>query len=521
MPDSHSRRRRDTLTAEAPVAARPCVDSFVVLAQTDPFSLPPDQQVELLQDLERHAAWVDSLRVDVLAALAGPGPEYEADAGVVDAETRSNGLGVNDSVRDEVMAAIRVSGQMAEFRITAARDLHHKLPRTRQLLRDGECSYAQVTAIVSECERLTVAQARVVEERALNRTGEQTPAQTRASVRRAAARIYPIVPEEEVEKEFARRNVEFCHNGGVLATITATLPAPDAIAVWNALTACANQKDPPRAFGAHLGQPGGDGSSAAADSSTAADRPDKRTMAHKRADALASWAYRAFEDPNLPDMQGKKRMDTQVVIDVATLLGLADNPGEIIGYGPIPAKLARLLAAESDTWRRLVTDSVTGHLLDFGSRKYEPSAALREYIVARDRTCQFPGCARAAYLCDLDHVKPFTGTDGGGATSADNLLALCRRHHRLKTHNNWTLDVRNPAGVQRDNPPQGQPADTIIEWRSPRGAVYRRTRPMALEDSGQLESADAGIRDGTGAGAGEISLGNTDLENALELILSG
>ncbi len=44
---------------------------------------------------------------------------------------------------------------------------------------------------------------------------------------------------------------------------------------------------------------------------------------------------------------------------------------------------------------------------------------------------------------------------------------------------------------------------------------------MALEDSGQLESADAGIRDGTGAGAGEISLGNTDLENALELILSG
>ncbi len=186
MPDSHSRRRRDTLTAEAPVAARPCVDSFVVLAQTDPFSLPPDQQVELLQDLERHAAWVDSLRVDVLAALAGPGPEYEADAGVVDAETRSNGLGVNDSVRDEVMAAIRVSGQMAEFRITAARDLHHKLPRTRQLLRDGECSYAQVTAIVSECERLTVAQARVVEERALNRTGEQTPAQTRASVRRAA-----------------------------------------------------------------------------------------------------------------------------------------------------------------------------------------------------------------------------------------------------------------------------------------------------------------------------------------------
>ncbi len=103
---------------------------------------------------------------------------------------------------------------------------------------------------------------------------------------------------------------------------------------------------------------------------------------------------------------------------------------------------------------------------------------------------------------------------------ASNLLALCRRHHRLKTHNNWTLDVRKPTDAQRDNPRQVQPADTIIEWRSPRGAVHRRTRPMALEDSGPLESADAGIRDGTGAGAGEISLGNTDLENALKLILS-
>jgi len=483
------------------------VDSFVALAGTDPFSLPLDQQVELLQEFERHAAWMESLRIDALAAMAGPGPEYAGAAGVADADARRHGLEVNDSVRDEAMAALRVSGRMAEFRITTARDLHFKLPRTRQLLRDGECSMAHVNAIVSECERLSVAQARVVEERALGRVGVQTPAQTRSSVRRAAARLFPVTPEEDLDKEFARRKVTFSHRGGVMATNTATLPAPDATAIWNALTAYASQANPPRP--SHYIGSTTDGST------PAPGAVDKRNMDHKRADALASWAHRACGDEDLPTMQGKKRLETQVVIDLATLLGLADNPGEILGFGPIPAELARRLAAGSDTWRRLVTDPVTGHLLDLGTRKYQPSAALREYIIARDRTCQFPGCARSAYLCDLDHVTPFTGTDDGGATSADNLLTLCRRHHRLKTHNSWNLRIQKPDGGQPSNQPTDErfdeTAETIIEWTSPRGTTYRRSRPSLLDGSKSRgfnpDDCDA------------KSPGQTELERALALIV--
>ncbi|NQU36234.1 MAG: hypothetical protein HQ526_01395, partial [Actinobacteria bacterium] len=139
MANTQTRRRGTTNTSgapAAPVAPRPCLDSFVVLAQTDPLSLPADQQVELLQNFERHAAWVESLRLDALVAMAGPGPDYGAAAGH-DTEISRNGLEVNDSVRDEAMAALRISGRMAEFRITTARDLHFKLVRTRHLLRDG------------------------------------------------------------------------------------------------------------------------------------------------------------------------------------------------------------------------------------------------------------------------------------------------------------------------------------------------------------------------------------------------
>ncbi|NQU36933.1 MAG: DUF222 domain-containing protein, partial [Actinobacteria bacterium] len=206
-------------------------------------------------------------------------------------------------------------------------------------------------------------------------------------------------------------------------------------------------------------------------------KKDTRTIAHKRADALIAWARRAAEDPNLPTMQGKRRLDVQIVIDLPTLLGLADSPGELIGHGPVPAVLARHLAAESGTWRRMVTDPVDGHLLDYGTTTYTPPAALREYILARDRTCQFPGCSMPGYRCDIDHVIPYTGDERGGTTSADNLITQCRRHHRMKTHNNWKLRILKPDPL--DAPDDSD--QTIIEWTGPRGIVHRGNRPPVLE----------------------------------------
>ena len=35
-----------------------------------------------------------------------------------------------------------------------------------------------------------------------------------------------------------------------------------------------------------------------------------------------------------------------MTVDVPTLLGLQDNPAELAGYGPIPAELAHILAAD-------------------------------------------------------------------------------------------------------------------------------------------------------------------------------
>lgn len=204
---------------------------------------------------------------------------------------------------------------------------------------------------------------------------------------------------------------------------------------------------------------------------------DTRTLAHKRADALTRWAEHAAEQPASTCEQpttGRPRLrETHIVIDAASLLGLADNPAELAGIGPIPAPLARLLAADS-TWRRLVTDPVHGHLLDYGTTTYTPPRALRNYVITRDRTCRFPGCTQPADHADLDHTTAWTGTPVGGTTSATNLHTLCRRHHRLKTHHNWTVTTSNNPTTSNRHP------DTLT-WTSPRGKHYLTHPPPQLE----------------------------------------
>ncbi|WP_160312765.1 HNH endonuclease signature motif containing protein [Jiangella alkaliphila] len=151
----------------------------------------------------------------------------------------------------------------------------------------------------------------------------------------------------------------------------------------------------------------------------------------------------------------RRPVSVHVTIPFATLAGLTDQPGELDGYGPIPAHVARALAAEG-VWTWLAHDPGTGQLLDLGRTRYRPTKALAEFIVARDRTCRTPGCHRSAKAADIDHLVPFAD---GGTTDPANCHALCETHHLLKHHGGWS--------VQRDR-------DGTTRWRSPTGHRYEK-----------------------------------------------
>ena len=149
-----------------------------------------------------------------------------------------------------------------------------------------------------------------------------------------------------------------------------------------------------------------------------------------------------------------------VTVDLTTLTGDLDEPGELAGYGPIPAGLARRIAADpTSTWRRLVTDPL-GQVIDLSRTRYRPPKQLADHVRAQHPTCAFPTCNRRAQDCDLDHVCPWS-EDGG--TCPANLIPLCSRHHHLKHDADWKVDY--------------EPATGIVEWTSPTGRKYANPRP--------------------------------------------
>jgi Domain of unknown function (DUF222) len=144
------------------------------------------------------------------------------------------------------------------------------------------------------------------------------------------------------------------------------------------------------------------------------------------------------------------KLEGYLSIDLTTWLGLTQNPGQITAYGPISPATARLLAADT-TFRLMLTDPTTGKALGLGTTRYRPTAELARFIKARDTTCEFPGCHQPSYRCDLDHCKEHRSH---GPTDPDNLHPLCRRHHNLKTHKIWHVQI-NRDGTKTWTSPLG------------------------------------------------------------------
>ncbi len=152
-----------------------------------------------------------------------------------------------------------------------------------------------------------------------------------------------------------------------------------------------------------------------------------------------------------------------VHVDLHTLTGLTDHPADLAGHGPLPAHIAREIAFDPrSTWRRIITDPHTGAPIDAGRHRYRPPRVTDDHVRVRDRECRFPGCHRPSHFTDLDHATDW-GNGHTGRTDPDNLVGLCRRHHRLKDAPGWSyhldrathrLTVHTPSGRTHTTDPE-------------------------------------------------------------------
>lgn len=392
------------------------------LINIDPKRLTPAGRIDYLAALEKQNSWLTSLIQQATLAIAGSEPS----------ESASMWEGVDESEREDVATALRLSVNTAQSRIDVARVLTNHLPATCEALASGDISPSHATLIARETAEaikrgIPTEDLMMIESKALAHAEFHTPAQVGRKLRTLIAQFSPDAFEESVSIARDARSVRMYPESDGMATVIALLPAEDAQTVMlaiNSLISCQSARDEAgREFLAPL--------------TSLEDSPnlDSRTAEMKRADALTAICGDLLTRIN-PEYQPHRRPVTvNITMDLPTALGLADNPAELAGYGPIPASVARTLSADGK-WRRFITDPVSGNLLDYGRETYLPPQQLVDFLTARDRICRFPSCSQPARVSDIDHAQPW---ENGGKTSAENLGLLCRRHHRMKTHDGWKL----------------------------------------------------------------------------------
>lgn len=414
--------------------AIPSGQTLSQLSAIDPFSLSPSDRIDYLAALERQDGWLYALKQRAITAVAGLTP------------TEGGGplSGVDEAEREDVSTALRLAPATAQSRIDIARTLVNNLPQTCAALATGEISSAHATVIARETAsaiRDGAAETTIysIEQKALAFAEFHTPGQVANHVRTQIAKLAPEEFEETVSRAESMRRISCYNDGDGMATVVAILPAADAQIVMNSIEAFILRQE-------QLEE-------ASRSEFNSQSHSALRTVDQKRADALSAICATVLSDLSETVSSHRRPLTVNVTIDLPTLLGLAENPGQLAGYGPIPAAVARHLASDA-SWQRFVTDPQTGTLLDFGRERYEPPQALKDFLIARDRTCRFPGCRRSALLSDLDHAQSW---ESGGATSLENIGALCRRHHRLKTHDGWKIESF---------------PDGSCTWTSPLGKQY-------------------------------------------------
>lgn len=177
---------------------------------------------------------------------------------------------------------------------------------------------------------------------------------------------------------------------------------------------------------AHNGEPLLAALSAVLDAEARAGGIDQRTPAQARADALGEICRAYLDRSDRPEVAGE-RPHINVTVPIGSLTGGSSSPpAEAERMGPIAAEVVRTLACDASV-ARIVVDPPS-EPLDVGRRTPVVPAGLRRAVAERDRTCRFPECDRPQNWCDAHHVVHWAD---GGPTSIDNLLLLCRRHHRL------------------------------------------------------------------------------------------
>jgi hypothetical protein len=127
----------------------------------------------------------------------------------------------------------------------------------------------------------------------------------------------------------------------------------------------------------------------------------------------------------------------------------ANGQAELIDFG-VGLSKQKLELMSCDCYRQTIIVDDKGTPIGIGRTSKNVPRWLRRQVVKRDHGfCQFPGCDSRRFL-DCHHMVHWSK---GGPTDLDNLVLLCRFHHRWLHLTGWNLAPRRGArGFEMVNP---------------------------------------------------------------------
>jgi hypothetical protein len=159
---------------------------------------------------------------------------------------------------------------------------------------------------------------------------------------------------------------------------------------------------------------------------------DERSTTQRLGDAFCDVVHHAIDSDTLPARGGEKP-HLNLTMDYATLVK-GVGTATLEGGAEISASAVRRIACDSQIVPMVLNgESVP---LDVGRTRRLVSTKQRAALNARDAGCTFPSCGLPARWADAHHIKSWLD---GGPTDLDNMVLLCRRHHRLIHHSEWTV----------------------------------------------------------------------------------
>jgi hypothetical protein len=320
----------------------------------------------------------------------------------------------------------------ARERVRVARALP-ALPKTLAAFRVGKVSYSKVRAMTRVATRRN-------EDVLLNVAFHGTAAhvETHVHLYRQVKRTEAL---EQGEVQHAKRRLSLYEDDDGTWVMSGRFTAEQGALISKALDAAQEQlfeeqKQEPEEVAKEIDQ----------------NLPPDQVLPHafksRCADALVRVAE-GFLAGTKSESSGGDRYLVNIHTDIETLK--EDGNGaesEIEERGHVSAETSRRMACDCSVvhWH----DSKEGEPLSVGRKTRSIPPAIRRALKRRDGGCRFPGCSCSRFV-DAHHIQHWVD---GGETSMDNLVLLCRRHHRLVHEEGFGLS-RNPDGVINFTLPDG------------------------------------------------------------------